>query len=167
MRRWKRWAVFMMCISVLLSLFGCEKRDKHILDGPGMVYEPKLDGFSLSRTSTIARDRFDFEYKADPFGDRTLICHFTTKGMDYIEVEDPPLTVTEELHKEILALELEKLPNVVPPEGVEEMEPVLDDGTTELTVTYTSGATVKKTVTGELVQKLFDILANYVIERSS
>ena len=130
-----------------------------------MVYEPRVDGFFLSRSASNTLDSFDFEYLADPFGDRTLVCHFATEKMEYIEIEETPLTVSAELHGQIMALELEKLPDIKESETAEdESLTVLDAPTTELTVTYTNGTTVKKAVTDEVVYKLFKILTNYVIQ---
>ena len=51
----KQWAVLILILSFLLSLFGCKK---HVLDGPGMINPASWDSFTVSRTDSYAQYNF-------------------------------------------------------------------------------------------------------------
>ena len=61
----KRWVVTVVCIAMLLSLFGCSK--KHILDGPGMVNDQPWRAFTLSRSDAYAQYNFWFTVEQGDF----------------------------------------------------------------------------------------------------
>lgn len=62
---YKRWVVTVVCIAMLLSLFGCGK--KHILDGPGMVNDQPWKAFTLSRSDAYAQYNFWFTVERGDF----------------------------------------------------------------------------------------------------
>lgn len=133
-----------MCISALLSLFGCGKKDIFILDGPGMVYTPELAGFNLTNT----KDGYSFEYSIDDVGQASV------KGN--INSQHPVLdavTVSPKTKQDIDALHLELLDN----------SDDSDSSDLVLELLLTSGNTVKKQVTTATCQQIYDILFTYLI----
>ena len=54
----KRWAVTLMCLATLISLFGCSIKKNHMVDGPGMENMGYWVSFTVSRVDSYAQHNF-------------------------------------------------------------------------------------------------------------
>jgi len=165
MKKYMTLGVIGMC---LLSLFGCFKKpfgknDPFILDGPGMVYEPKWESFSISQTSDYSNDLFWFTV-TDHYQTPTVIgeCRDQT-GTVYEAEEGIPLTF--QTIADLRDLQIEDLNDVVPsPEGFDEEEPeILDGNVITLTFVAENGFEYEKVIDYETAMKIHSILLPYFV----
>ena len=117
MKRIKTWAVIIMCLLSLLSLFGCKK--PHILDGPDMEMKT-WDEFTLSQSSDdysqcyaytvkhdaswkyyLSVDEFDYEL-GYPAEKSVELDSATVNGLIGLHIEAQPLYEPDELEAELL-----------------------------------------------------------------
>lgn len=144
---------------VLSWLRGLFRKKAYILDGPGMVYVPKWTSFTISQTHSDSRYHFSFtvtDEDMDAFV--TGVCR-DEKGNEY-EVEQGIL-ISEETRWKLRQLELEKLSEDT---GLPDDVVILDDSSVTLTLTYSTGARVRKAASHALAMELFRILSPYLIK---
>lgn len=166
MKQFKRLMVIIMCISALLSLFGCKNiKDKYILDGPGMVNIPVWKSFSISQSHSCANYNFDFTVSQDEFGDYyvTGTC-IDDEGNLYQEENGKPITyeTVDKLH----ALKLDELEDVK--ENQSEIDDdlfLLDATVVTLNLTYVGGNVVKKAASEDLAFQIYNYLSPYFINQ--
>ena len=159
MKLFLRWAVWMMCIAWLLSLFGCGKKEPQMLDGPGMEYVPNWTEFTLSRSDSYARYNFSFtvtDTDSDPSVSGT--CR-DEDGNEY-DVETG-IVLTGETLWTLRRLNLEQLPEEEP--WSEDLELPLDAATITLTLTMADGNVVKKNASSNLSIEIYNLLLPYFI----
>ena len=159
MKLLKLLTAFFSCLSALV-LMGCQKNKTvkpQILDGPGMEYIPKWSSFDLSSSGSYAQDNFWFTVE-DPDGEPTVAGECRDEEGNLYTVEEP-IYLPEEVLWQLRRLNLEKLDNVKTQE-LEETEDliILDGSSLSLTITLTSGETVRKCVTFELAKQIYEIL---------
>ena len=160
----KRWMVIIVCISALLSLFGCQNiKNKYILDGPGMVNIPKWKSFSISQSHSYANYNFEFTVMQDDFEDYyvTGTC-MDDEGNLYEEESGKPITY--ETVNQLRALKLDELADVKNDHEEQEDDLLLLDGTTvTLVLTYPGGIKEEKIASEDLAFQIYNYLSPYLI----
>ncbi len=145
-----------MCISALLSLFGCKA---HILDGPGMVNKAQWTAFSVSRNDSYAQYNFSFTVTDNEEGSFVTGYCRDNEGNLY-ECEDgipiPPdkLIALRELGID----DLNDVPqSTAKQEDLEDLI-ILDDCSLNLSVVYYKNLNIEKCVTAEMTLDIYNIL---------
>lgn len=150
MKKIKTWAVIIMCLLSLLSLFGCKK--PHVVDGPDMEMKT-WDAFTISQSS----DDYSQSYAYTVKHDASWKYYLTTDVFDYelgypVEksVELDSATVNG-----LIGLHLETQPEYEP----NELEAEILDGThLRLTVIDNSGDISRRNVSQALADMILEIL---------
>lgn len=151
-----------MCLGFLSSLFGC-KKDKYILDGPGMVNPVTWESISISQYGySIAQDNFSIDITKTADGCTVSGSIIGDDGTHY-EADNIPLPkkILFKLHD----LDPCGLPDAVSTDAVStdsaetdaEIFPIdlpLDQGSLSITVRYTDGRTVNKLDADDFVSKV-------------
>ena len=150
-----------MCISVLLSLFGCGKKDRFILDGPGMVNVAEFKKLDILRSDSYAQYNFSFTLEESYFS-------FFVSG----ECRDQDGTIyqleskiCELSHKDFIFfkdLKLDDLPDSKETEQTDEI--ILDASDYSLQLTYSDGITVKKAINLDLTTTFYNRLLPYFVK---
>lgn len=154
MKKFFQGMVMVMCISMLLSLFGCGKEKPQILDGPDMAYVPQWTEFTISRSDSYAQYNFWFTVTdADPNALVTGEC-LDEDGTRY-EAETG-IPISEEALWTLRRMDLEKLSEAV--EMPDDFPELLDDSIITLLVTLENGAVVKKNVSSDLSFEIYQLL---------
>lgn len=105
----KRLAVLLLCFSFLLSLFGCGKGDRFILDGPGMVNpyanQPPAawDGFTVTQSASFSQYNFWFTVERKD-GGLVLSGECQDEEGEYLQIEGVQLFVADAAYIEELGL---------------------------------------------------------------
>ena len=150
-----------MCISALLSLFGCGKKDRFILDGPGMENMAVWDSFSISRYGDSMADQ-NFQITVQHSDDGYVL-----KGdvIGYSETEG--MILSENDCRKIDELKPHLLPNVVKTENQSETDGVmiLDAPTVDIEVVYSNGTLHKKVDKDDFSMSIFNIAEPYFIKK--
>ena len=150
-----------MCISALLSLFGCGKKDRIILDGPGMVNTLAWDSFSISRYGdSMADQNFHITVKYHVDG-------YILKGEVLGSEETEGMILSENDCRKIDELKPHLLPDVVMTENQSEMDDVmiLDAPTVDIEVGYVDGTLHKKVDKDDFSMSIFNIAEPYFIKK--
>lgn len=157
MKKIKRWAVCIMCISMLFSLFGCGKGDRFILDGPGMVNTRLWKSFSVSRSGdSYAQYNFAISVTYDEEG---YIANVIT-----LDGEEQEFVLPSAACCEIDKLNPHGLPDLqvqTPTEGGEEEPMILDAPSVQIEVTYNDGTITKKTDCDDFSIQVYRIVMPY------
>ena len=97
-----RWAVILMCLAALLSLFGCTAKKPHMADGPGMENTGYWVSFTVSRSDSYAQHNFSIT--VEEAGDGCVVTGTLRDddGTEYEETEGIPLPAA-------VRMELDKL----------------------------------------------------------
>ena len=154
----RRMAVLILCMSFLLSLFGC--REKHILDGPGMINTLTWESFELSRSDSNYQYNFWFELKSDIdgyllTGECSDMDGNRYESFDGIKV---PNIEAEELRK---TFALDELSDKT--EDVDSDLLLLDAPSITLTLTYADGSQKQKSIGGDTSMEIYEALLPYFI----
>ena len=148
--------VVLLCCSLALFLFGCE-RDKLILDGPGMVYEQPWTAFTISRSGSSTRYNFRFTVSDD--GDQSLVTGecYDEEGNFYTEEIGIVLSA-----EDVWKLRWMDLQTLDPPQEIpDDLEPILDDNKITLFLVRPNGETVEKRASGDLSMEIYQLLLPY------
>jgi len=149
-----RWMVMVMCISILLSLFGCGREKSQILDGPDMGYVPLWTEFTISRSDSFAQYNFWFTViDANPNALVTGECR-DEDGTRY-EAETG-IPISAEALWTLRRMDLEKLSEAV--EMPDDFPELLDGSIITLSVTLENGVVVKKSVSSDLSFEIYQLL---------
>ena len=150
-----------MIILVILFLVVCicivkfMDKDKYILDGPGMYYEPKWIELTVSGRGSLAEDNFSFtvtDNNEEAFVDGECVGYSDYDG----------IKLSSETVWALRRLNLEKLENVKKQDMQNDDDIIiLDEGSRSLFITLPSGEVVEKVVSYELVREIYDMLLPY------
>ena len=167
MKQIKRWMVIILCLSSLLSLFGCQniKNKYNVLDGPGMVNIPKWESFSISQTHSNFNYHFDFTVTQNEFGDYyvTGTCQ-DDEGNTYENEEGIPLTAST--ITELRTLKLDELSDVKGNQSeIDDDLFLLDATVVTLSLTYVGGRVVNKSASEDLAFQIYNYLSPYFINK--
>ena len=147
-----RMAVVVLC---LLSLFGCGKKDRHILDGPGMVREVTWQEFTLSQQSDVYEENYSLTVRWDQGNDAFYLYVYTIATA----ADDPePIRLKSKTVNRILSMDFLGLPNEQPSDL--ELE-ILDGTFSDFQVIDQDGVTYKKVLSYEMEQELKQLLLPY------
>lgn len=150
-----------MCISFLLSLFGCG--EDHILDGPGMINDSPWKAFTVSRTDSYSQYNFWFTVERGDFG---FLLTGECRGDDgelYTIEEGVELSPEDVLY--LRNLHLADLADVVPSEGTGDEElilpDVLDAPDVTLHLTWTDGSKQEKGLPQDISIEMYNRFLPY------
>ena len=137
-----RWAVILMCLAALLSLFGCTAQKPHMADGPGMENTGYWVSFTVSRADSYAQHNFSIT--VEEAGDGCVVTGTLRDddGTEYEETEGIPLPAA--VRMELDKLQPHNLTNVGiypdDPDGAE----VLDAPLVRIEVVCADGVRLEK-----------------------
>lgn len=147
-----------MCMAFLLALFGC--REKHLLDGPGMINTLTWESFELSRSDSYYCHNFWFTLKLDNgyyllTGECAEEDGNTYKSYDGIKL-------TNEEADALRRFDLDALPDEVQTEVDEELL-LLDAPSVKLTLVYADGSQKEKRISESTSLEIYEVLLPYFI----
>ena len=117
----RKLVVLILCGSFLAALFGGGKKDKYILDGPGMINPASWESFTVSRSDSYAQHNFYIKVEVRNEG---LVVTGEVRGEDgTIYEEEDGILLPQDASLAIYALE----PALLPAFQVTEEQP-LDEG---------------------------------------
>ena len=138
----KRWAVMLMCLAALASLFGCTVKKPPTVDGPGMENTGYWVSFTVSRVDSYAQHNFCIT--VEERGDGCVVTGTLRDddGTEYEETEGIPLP-------EAVRMQLDKLqPHNLTGKGVYPDDPngpvALDVPLVSIQVVTADGAQLEK-----------------------
>ena len=152
MKRVIRLALFVGAATCIFSFFGC--RNKHILDGPGMVNDLSWKAFTIYRGDSYAQHNFSFTVERTEKGYLlTGVCR-GAYGDEY-DVGEGVLLSAKDIQY-LRTLNLGDLPDAVPasPDELEEII-ILDATTITLHVTYPDGTVQEKAMREDFSIELY------------
>ena len=131
-----------MCLSAILSLFGCGKGN--ILDGDGMENVPKWEKMELSRSDSYAQHIFWFDVEMVN-GEMLVTGECRDDDGNELALEKP-VKLKHKDYNYMISLKLDELPDVKETsiEDFDEELIILDAPSITLTLTYADGSKVKK-----------------------
>ena len=104
----RKLVVLILCGSLLAALFGGGKKDKYILDGPGMINPASWESFTVSRSDSYAQHNFYIKVEMRNEG---LVVTGEVRGEDgTIYEEEDGILLPEDASLQIYALEPALLP---------------------------------------------------------
>ena len=165
----KRLVVLFMCGAFLAALFGCGKgkKDRYILDGPGMINHPGWDSVTISRSDSYAQH--NFYIKLVKTGDGLVVTGELRREDGTVCVEEEGILLPIPEADRIYALEPMMLPdckespdegNGLFPEGVE----VLDMAQVRIEVLSTNGRVLNKVDSDSFSIQVYEIVMPFFKE---
>ena len=152
-----------MCLSAIFSFFGCGKKDKYILDGPGMVNTSNWDSFSVSRScDSYAQHNFHITVKHDADG-------YVVKGSFINGEVNEGIVLPESSCRKIDELQPQNLPDLIlintESDGDIEETIVLDVPEVKVEVAYTNGTLLQKVDENDFSIKVYQIVEPYLSKK--
>lgn len=154
-----------MCISLLLSLFGCGKKDGFILDGPGMVNVAEWKKLDLSRSDSYAQHNFYFTLEQSDFSYFVSGECRDEEGTIY-ELESGVCELSHIDYMYFKDMQLDLLENVNTSSTESEAE-LLDASDYRLTLTYSDGVSYEKAMDINLTIEFYERLLPYFIQNGT
>lgn len=165
MKRILRLAILAGTVACIFSLFGCRGkriRDRHILDGPGMINDLNWKAFTLSRSDSYAQYNFSITVESGDFG-HTLTGECRDEEGNEYSIEDGVELSGADIQY-LRSLNLGNLPDVLPSSENEEDDLILLDGSTvTLLVTYLDGTVQEKGMGSDVSIQLYQRFLPYFI----
>ena len=152
-----------MCLAAVFSLFGRGKKDKYILDGPGMENTLNWDSFSVSRScDTYAQHNFNLTVKYDSDG-------YVVKGSFINGEENEGFALPKSACRKIDELQPHNLPDLIRMnlESIDDIEEaiVLDVPEVKVEVAYTNGTLLQKVDENDFSIMVYQIIEPYLCEK--
>jgi len=143
-----------MCLSLLLTLFGCKKPE--ILDGPGMAMEI-WDQFTISQSSDDYSQCYVYTVRHDNNWKYYLIAEVFDYELGYPEKKS--IELDDDTVNELISLNLLALPD----EAESTLDAEILDGTfLNFTVTDVNGKSYKKVISAKDADKIFELIKPYI-----
>ena len=156
-------AVIVMCLAAILSFFGFGCKNKHILDGPGMVRELKWTSFTISHSSEISNEIFSFTIYNDWDSPGVIGDCRDWEGNEYNINE--PIPISYETIEAIRAMEPEHLSEANDEPFIFEGEEVLIlDGSSTNAIIVIDGVEYKKSASSDFALKIYKLLLPYFVK---
>lgn len=165
MKTMKRLVLCLMCISVLLSLFGCGKKDRFILDGPGMVNVAAWKKLELSRSDSYAQFNFNFTLEQTDFS-YTVSGECRDEDGTVYELESGICELSHTDYTYFKDMKLDSLENFKSYSSDLEAE-VLDASDYSLILTYSDGESYKKSMDINITLDFYNRLLPYFIKNGT
>ena len=122
----RKLVVLILCGSLLAALFGGGKKDKYILDGPGMINPASWESFTVSRSDSYAQHNFYIKVEVRNEG---LVVTGEVRGEDgTIYEEEDGILLPEDASLAIHALMPAMLPVQQPAEDSDAGDLLFPDG---------------------------------------
>lgn len=122
----RKLVVLILCGSLLSALFGGGKKDKYILDGPGMINPASWESFTVSRSDSYAQHNFYIKVEVRNEG---LVVTGEVRGEDgTIYEEEEGILLPEDASLAIHALMPAMLPVQQPAEDSDAGDLLFPDG---------------------------------------
>jgi hypothetical protein len=156
----KRLVALVMCLASLTALFGCGKKDRFILDGPGMINPASWDSFSVSRSDSYAQHNFYINVEVRNEG---LVVTGEVRGEDgTVYVDEEGILLPAEASRAIFDLKPALLPDRQPVSepGLEGVE-ILDAAFLTIEVICTDGRVLKKVDEDDFSIEIYQIVMPY------
>lgn len=154
----KKVLVLLMCISFLLSLFGCG--EMHILDGPGMVNTLIWESFELSGNGSDTS--YNFWFKLEPGADGYLLTGECTDKNGKTYCEEDGIIVPDAEADALRRFRLEELPDKAELLDEELILPE-DAPSIRLTLIFADGSKKEKSIDGDTAIEIYEELLPYFI----
>ncbi len=162
MKYLKRLAVIVVCISALLSLFGCKKeKDPFMLDGPGMINPYAWNGFDITRSGdSYAQHNFYISINESADG---YVVTGTVDG--YCEEEG--ILISKSDSEKIYDLDVGYLPDIADKiaSDSDELAIPLDRPEVTIHVAYYDGRLLEKADEEGFSIKVYEIVQPYFEEK--
>lgn len=156
------WMMMGMSWLGMISLFGCDGKNRHLMDGPGMVREEHWTHLDFSQTSDVYEDNFSYTVILDETSHRYAL-HYAYFDYTNQTPEERTVTLSDDTQTALLAMDLLGLPDAIPATNAQEDEPLMLDGSTvSLTLTSNLGGVYYKAPSPQQVQQLRELLEPYV-----
>ena len=153
-----------MCISALLSLFGCGKKDIFILDGPGMVNIPQFKKLDISRSDSYAQYNFFFTLEQSDFSFFVTGECRDENGTIY-EIDTNSCELSHQDYEYFRNLKLDLLPEVVSTQEHEEI--ILDAPVYSMQLTYSDGVIREMSIDTDLTLNFYNRLLPYFVKHGT
>jgi len=153
-----------MCISALLSLFGCGKKDRFILDGPGMVNVPQFKKLDISSSDSYAQYNFFFTLEESDFSFFVSGECRDENGTIY-QIDSDSCELSHQDYEYFRYLKLDSLPDAVPTQESEEI--ILDAPVYSMQLTYSDGVTREKSIGTDLTLDFYNRLLPYFVKHGT
>ena len=155
MKTVKRWAVILLCIATLLSLFGCKGKDKFLVDGPGMVNDQPWKAFTLSHSASYAQYIFWFTVEQGDFA-FLLTGECRDENDEYtiddgVEISAADLRFLRDLRLDALSEEVSSDDDLL----------VMDAPNVSLVLTYMDGTQQKKAISSDTAIAIYNRFLPY------
>ena len=152
MKTFKRWAVIVLCMAALLSLFGCKK---HLVDGPGMVNDQPWKAFTLSHSASYAQYNFWFTVEQGEFA-FLLTGECRDENDEYtiddgVEISAADLQFLRELRLDAFSEDIPSDSDLL----------VLDAPNVSLMLTYMDGTEQKKAISSDTAMVIYNRFLPY------
>ena len=154
----KKLAVFALLTAFALSLFGC--RDRHILDGPGMVNDQPWRGFTLTRTDSFSQYNFWFTVQQGDFA--FLLTGQCRDAEGELYTEEEGIELSAEDLQYLRELWLGDLPDATSDTGDDAAFP-LDAPEVNLVLTWMDGSEQEKVLPQEISIEIYERFLHYFI----
>ena len=153
-------AVILMCLAAILAFVGIGDKNKHILDGPGMVRELKWTSFTISHSSEISNEIFSFTIYNDWDNPSVIGDCRDGEGNEYNI--DEPIPISYETIEAIRAMEPEYLSQANNEPFIFEGEEVfMLDGSSVNASIVINGVENKKSASSDFALKIYKLLLPY------
>ena len=151
-----KWITLLTGFLAALGLSGCRK--PHMLDGPGMVYEPPWTAFTISRSDGFSQYNFWFTVSED--GEQCLLTGECCDAEGNFYDEEIGIALSAEDLWKLRWMDLELLSEEE--EWPDNLELPLDMHEISLSVTLSDGTVVKKNASSELSIEIYQLLLPYL-----
>ena len=152
----KRWAVILMCLATLLSLFGCTIKKPHMVDGPDMENTDYWVSFTVSRVDSYAQHNFSITVEETAEGYVVTGTVRDDDGTEYEETEG--FILDEQTLIRLQQLRPHKLPDVVPYPDQPDAPVALDAPLVHIEVVCADGARLEKVDENDFSIKVYQLL---------
>ncbi len=151
----------MTVMTMLFSWIRARIRQKgHMVDGPGMVNEPKWVSFTISRSDSYAQNNFSFTVADDGMKAFVTGTCRDDEGTTY-EMEDG-IAISAHSLRSLREMGLEDLAEVTVDVNQGDLM-ILDGSVVTLTLQYAVGPEERKRASKTLSMEMFRILSPYLI----
>ena len=154
----KRLAVAVLCVSLILSLFGCGKEKGFMLDGPDMEYHSPWTAFTLSRTDSSTQYQFWFTVTDD--GEHALVTGECSDEEGNSYIEETGIEISAEDLWQLRWMDFDQLPEEEP--WPEDLELPTDMASITLTLTLSDGTVEQKNISSDLSIEIYELLLHYL-----
>ena len=161
----KKWAVMLMCLAALASLFGCTVKNPPTVDGPGMENTDYWVSFTVSRVDSYAQHNFCITVEETAEGYVVTGNVRDDDGTEYEETEG--FILDEQTLIRLQQLRPHKLPDVVPYPDQPDAPVALDAPLVNIQVVCANGTRLEKVDENDFSIGVYQLLLPGFREKSN